>query len=85
MADVANEMIRPFVLHKPRMFPDGDMWCALYGENLQDGVAGFGETPDKASIQFDIEWLSAKTKKEKYDHKLPFDEPDLSFLTIGSE
>ena len=23
---------------------DGDQWCALYGEDLQVGVAGFGET-----------------------------------------
>ena len=24
---------------------DGDMWCALHGENLQVGIAGFGPTP----------------------------------------
>ncbi len=24
---------------------DGDQWCALVGENLQEGVAGFGPTP----------------------------------------
>ena len=23
---------------------DGDMWCALVGANIQDGVAGFGNT-----------------------------------------
>jgi len=22
------------------------MWCALYGDNLQDGVVGFGESPE---------------------------------------
>ena len=27
---------------------DGDQWCALYGENLQEGVAGFGRTPAEA-------------------------------------
>lgn len=27
---------------------DGDMWCALLGENLQEGVAGFGDTPQEA-------------------------------------
>ena len=24
---------------------DGDEWCALVGENLQEGIAGFGKTP----------------------------------------
>ena len=24
---------------------DGDTWCALVGVNIQDGVAGFGNTP----------------------------------------
>lgn len=38
---------------KPRLFPDGDHWCALYGENLQDGVCGFGKTPEGAMADFD--------------------------------
>lgn len=62
MADVANEMTRPFVLLRPKVFPDGDQWCALYGDNLQDGVCGFGDTPAKAATQFDIEWLNGKAK-----------------------
>jgi hypothetical protein len=41
---------------RPRVFPDGNMWCALYGDNLQDGVAGFGETPAKACADFDKNW-----------------------------
>lgn len=57
---VAIEQKRPFMLLKPRIFPDGNQWCALYGENLQDGVCAFGDTPDSASKQFDIEWLNAK-------------------------
>ena len=56
----AGEMQRPFVLLKPSMKPDGDHWCALYGENLQDGVCGFGETPDLAAIDFDKNWREQK-------------------------
>lgn len=26
-------------------YKDGDKWCALYGEDLQSGIAGFGNTP----------------------------------------
>lgn len=48
---VAYELQRPFILIKPKVFIDGDRWCALYGE-----VAGFGESPDKASYDFDINW-----------------------------
>ena len=38
---------------KPRLFPDGDRWCALYGENLQDGLCGHGKTPEEAMADFD--------------------------------
>ena len=27
---------------------DGNKWCALLGENLQEGLAGFGDTPSEA-------------------------------------
>lgn len=31
---------------------DGDQWCALYGEDLPRGIAGFGPTPDEAVVAF---------------------------------
>jgi hypothetical protein len=49
----AMEMQRPSVLFKPSLMADGNMWCVLLGENLQVGVAGFGETPSKAYAAFD--------------------------------
>lgn len=52
----AEEQQRPFHLLRPRIFPEGNMWCALYGENLQAGVAGFGETPEDAAADFDRNW-----------------------------
>jgi hypothetical protein len=61
-SSVAYEQARPFVLLRPKMSIDGNQWCALYGDNLQDGVAGFGDTPAKAATQFDIEWLNAKAR-----------------------
>jgi hypothetical protein len=57
---VELERLRPFFLLRPRVFPDGNQWCALYGDNLQEGVCAFGDTPAKAATQFDIEWLNAK-------------------------
>lgn len=50
----------PHVHMRPRIFIDGNKWCALYGENLQDGVAGFGDTPEGACAAFDHNWTSQK-------------------------
>ena len=53
---VAYEMRRPSVLFRPNLSMDGNQWCALYGENLQSGVAGFGDTPALAMADFDAAW-----------------------------
>lgn len=51
-----EESARPSVLFAPALSLDGDKWCALYGENLQEGVAGFGDSPDEAMRAFDVAW-----------------------------
>lgn len=33
-------------------YKDGNMWCYLYGNNIQDGVCGFGKTILEAAIDF---------------------------------
>ena len=33
-------------------YKDGNSWCVLWGENLQVGVSGFGDTPYKAILAF---------------------------------
>ena len=47
------EMQRPCVVFKPTISIDGDQYCVLLGENLQEGCAGFGETLSKAMYDFD--------------------------------
>ena len=54
--DRAETLTRPSYLLKPKLSIDGNQWCALYGENLQDGVAGFGDTPEAAFADFDKAW-----------------------------
>jgi len=56
MYAAACEQRRPFIQLRPRIFIDGNQWCALYGENLQDGVAGFGDSPEAAAWAFDKAW-----------------------------
>lgn len=51
----------PFVHLKPRLFMDQGKWCALYGENLQDGLAGFGDTPEGAMSDFDHNFRCQKS------------------------
>ena len=58
------ELKRPFILLKPKIQIDGNKWCVLYGENLQDGVCAFGDTPEQASINFDIAWLNERAFKD---------------------
>lgn len=41
---------------KPRIFIDGNQWCVLLGENVQDGIHGFGETPRLAVYDFNKAW-----------------------------
>lgn len=53
---VEEAMTRPHALLKPRICIDGNQWCALYGENLMDGVAGFGDSPELACADFDRNW-----------------------------
>jgi len=57
----AYEMQRPSAVYRPQLSADGDQWCALYGENLQEGVAGFGPTPNEAMQAFDQAWWKQKT------------------------
>jgi len=55
-ADAADEWKRPSAVYRPRVYIDGNKWCALYGENIQDGVAGFGDSPAAAMADFDAAW-----------------------------
>ncbi len=55
-AQAAYDHSTPAAIFRPRVFIDGDKWCALYGENLQDGVAGFGDSPALAVWDFNEAW-----------------------------
>jgi hypothetical protein len=51
-------MAEPSVMYRPALSVDGNKWCALYGDNLQDGVAGFGDSPQEAMCDFNANWYS---------------------------
>lgn len=59
----ATEQQRPSVLFRPTLSVDGSHWCALYGEDLQHGVSGFGASPAEAMAAFDAAWWAALPQK----------------------
>ena len=77
MGEIRKEHTRPSVLMRPSLTVDGNQWCALYGDNLQEGVAGFGDTPEEAFKAFDAAWNSEKLPQNASAAKSPAD-----FLTI---
>ena len=46
-----------FSILKPQLKVDGNQWCVLYGDNLQEGIAGFGSTPEKAILDWNSQWV----------------------------
>jgi len=48
----------PHILYKPIITKDGNLYCCLYGKDLQEGIAAFGETPEKACAEFDRIWMN---------------------------
>lgn len=62
---------RPSAVYRPTLSVDGNMWCALYGENLQDGCAGFGGTPDAAMWDFDKNWMNQKLPRNRKSETAP--------------
>ncbi len=61
IAAVGYEWQRPAILFRPALLQDGDQWCALLGDDLQEGVAGFGDTPALAMAAFDKAFWQERT------------------------
>lgn len=61
----AYQWQRPSAVFRPTLSADGDQWSALLGENLQEGVAGFGPTPEAAMAAFDAAFWNEKTPAAK--------------------
>lgn len=66
VAESIGEYAEPSSIFRPVLSIDGNQWCALYGDNLQDGVAGFGDSPALAMRNFNKNW-HAKLPAESED------------------
>ena len=49
---IENEEYNLFRILKPKIYLDGNQWCVLHGENIMIGIAGFGDTPYLAILDF---------------------------------
>ena len=45
-----------FSMLHPTLKKDGNQWCVLYGQDLQNGIAGFGDTPRLAILDWNKRW-----------------------------
>jgi hypothetical protein len=66
----AYSMGTPSAIYRPAISVDGNKWCALYGSNLHDGVAGFGDSPAEAMSDFDKAW-NARLASSAVDGEKP--------------
>lgn len=41
---IEQQEMNLFTMLKPKVSIDGNQYCVLYGDNLQEGIAGFGDT-----------------------------------------
>ena len=53
---IGEQQLLPSTNFKPKIYKDGNMWCALYGDSIQEGICGFGETPEKAVEAYNRAW-----------------------------
>ena len=51
-----EELLRPSIKFQQslKISIDGDKWCVLMGDNLMEGVVGFGDSCQLAMNDFDI-------------------------------
>lgn len=55
---IESQAMNLVALLKPKFTKDGNIYCFLYGDNLQEGIAGFGETPYAAALNFNHNWYN---------------------------
>ena len=55
-AAIEAEEMNLVSLLRPSVSLDGNQWCVLYGDNLMEGIAGFGASPILAVYDFNKAW-----------------------------
>jgi hypothetical protein len=54
-------------VRRPKLFLRARTWVALLGPNLDEGIVGFGSTPEAAFHAFDASYLRALRPQDEGD------------------
>jgi hypothetical protein len=49
----------PAAVRRPRLFVRGELWIALLGPSVEEGIVGIGRTVTEALRSFDAQYLAA--------------------------
>lgn len=52
-------------------YKDGDQWCILLGDNIQEGICGFGDTIDDALYAFLNDLIKSQKEQKPTDKVVP--------------
>lgn len=61
----------PAAVRQPRLFIRGQLWIALLGPTVEEGIVGIGPTVEAALRAFDVQYLAGlrpQTPEVKTDH-----------------
>ena len=62
----------PSAVRRPRLFVRGDLWVALLGPSVEDGIVGIGATVTAALRAFDSQYLAGlRPRAETIDNYRP--------------
>jgi len=53
----SEEGLCPSAIYRPSLGRDGNKWSALYGDNIMEGVVGYGDSPAEAMADFNANWI----------------------------
>ena len=62
--EIRTESTKPSVLYKPKIYPDGNIWCCILGD-IPECIVGLGKTPYEAVCEFDKNFYNELLETKK--------------------
>jgi hypothetical protein len=59
----------PSAVHRPRLFVRGELWIALLGPSVEEGIVGIGTTVTAALRAFDAQYLAGLRPPAEMNHR----------------
>ena len=71
----------PAAVRRPRLFVRGDLWIALLGPTVEEGIVGIGASVTAALRAFDVQYLAGlRPTAEAADSYRPARRPSSAFV-----